>query len=170
MFNTKPVNQTQAAEKGSLPYLQARNRNRRMNLLLILAFTAVNMVLLFTNADSYFLFSALLPYWLFAFGYFQGISALMVAGGAVLLVYLVLFLLWDKHPAFPVAALVLFALDCVFLVWLCLGKPISNYLIDIVFHVAMLYYLINGATNAFALRKKQREAAALERANQGPEL
>ena len=41
---------------------------------------------------------------------------------------------------------------------------------DIVFHVAMLYYLINGVTTAFALRKKQKEEAALERVNQGPEL
>ena len=39
MFNTKPANQAQAAEKGSLPYLQARNRSARINLLLILFHT-----------------------------------------------------------------------------------------------------------------------------------
>lgn len=170
MSETKPANRPQGPEKGSLPYLQARNRTRRMNLLLILAFTVINVALIFTDANSYFLFSALLPYWLFGFGYLQGVTVLMVAGGAILLVYLVIFLLWDKHPVFPIAALVLFVLDCGFLVWLCLGEPISHYIVDIVFHVAMLYYLINGVTTAFALRKKQKEEAALERVNQVPEL
>ena len=71
MSETKPANRPQGPEKGSLPYLQARNRTRRMNLLLILAFTVINVALIFTDANSYFLFSALLPYWLFGFGYLQ---------------------------------------------------------------------------------------------------
>ena len=43
MSETKPANRPQGPEKGSLPYLQARNRTRRMNLLLILAFTVINV-------------------------------------------------------------------------------------------------------------------------------
>ena len=39
MFNTKPANQAQAAEKGSLPYLQARNRSARINMMLIMILT-----------------------------------------------------------------------------------------------------------------------------------
>lgn len=82
MFNTKPANQAQAAEKGSLPYLQARNRSARINLLLILFLTLVNIAMLFADGESYYLFSALLPYWLVGFGYYQEVTALIVAGGA----------------------------------------------------------------------------------------
>lgn len=98
MFNTKPANQAQAAEKGSLPYLQARNRSARINLLLILFLTLVNIAMLFADGESYYLFSALLPYWLVGFGYYQEVTALIVAGGALLVLYLVCFLLWNKHP------------------------------------------------------------------------
>ena len=54
MFNTKPANQAQAAEKGSLPYLQARNRSARINLLLILFLTLVNIAMLFADGESYY--------------------------------------------------------------------------------------------------------------------
>ena len=96
MFNTKPANQAQAAEKGSLPYLQARNRSARINLLLILFLTLVNIAMLFADGESYYLFSALLPYWLVGFGYYQEVTALIVAGGALLVLYLVCFLLLEQ--------------------------------------------------------------------------
>ena len=79
MFNTKPANQAQAAEKGSLPYLQARNRSARINLLLILFLTLVNIAMLFADGESYYLFSALLPYWLVGFGYYQEVTAWQAA-------------------------------------------------------------------------------------------
>ena len=164
MFNTKPANQAQAAEKGSLPYLQARNRSARINLLLILFLTLVNIAMLFADGESYYLFSALLPYWLVGFGYYQEVTALIVAGGALLVLYLVCFLLWNKHPAVSVAALVMF------MAWLLLGEPIADNLMEILLHVLVLAYLIYGVYIAFALRKKQKEVAELERANQGPEL
>ena len=80
----------------------------------------------------------------------------MAVGIGILLVYLVLFLLWDRHPAVPIAALVLFSLDCAFLVWLCIGEPISDYLLDILFHVALLVYLIDSVRVAVALRRNRR--------------
>ena len=170
MFNTKSANQAQAAEKGSLPYLQARNRSARINLLLILFLTLVNIAMLFADGESYYLFSALLPYWLVGFGYYQEVTALIVAGGALLVLYLVCFLLWNKHPAVSVAALVMFVVDCGFMAWLLLGEPIADNLMEILLHVLVLAYLIYGVYIAFALRKKQKEVAELERANQGPEL
>ena len=98
MFNTKPANQAQAAEKGSLPYLQARNRSARINLLLILFLTLVNIAMLFADGESYYLFSALLPYWLVGFGYYQEVTALIVAGGALLVLYLVCWSNADFQP------------------------------------------------------------------------
>ena len=39
-----------------------------MNLLLVVIFTAINMLLLVTNADLYFLFSAFVPYFIAGIG------------------------------------------------------------------------------------------------------
>ena len=168
MMQRRPPSGAQAVDKGSLAYLQSRNKNRRMNLLFVLGLTVVNIVLLFADSSSYFLFSALLPYWTVAFGYYWEVPVLMAVGIGILLVYLVLFLLWDRHPAVPIAALVLFSLDCAFLVWLCIGEPISDYLLDILFHVALLVYLIDSVRVAVSPRRKQK--AAREEIHSGPEL
>ena len=130
MMQRRPPSGAQAVDKGSLAYLQSRNKNRRMNLLFVLGLTVVNIALLFADSSSYFLFSALLPYWTVAFGYYWEVPVLMAVGIGILLVYLVLFLLWDRHPAVPIAALVLFSLDCAFLVWLCIGErsPIISWI------------------------------------------
>ena len=48
-------------------YMQKYNMSR-MNLLLVVAFTAINILLLVTNANSYFLFSAFIPYFLTTMG------------------------------------------------------------------------------------------------------
>lgn len=151
MMQRRPPSGAQAVDKGSLAYLQSRNKNRRMNLLFVLGLTVVNIALLFADSSSYFLFSALLPYWTVAFGYYWEVPVLMAVGIGILLVYLVLF-----------------SLDCAFLVWLCIGEPISDYLLDILFHVALLVYLIDSVRVAVALRRKQK--AAREEIHSGPEL
>jgi hypothetical protein len=42
--------------------LQARFKGSRNNLLLVVAFTVINTILLVTKSDTYFLFSAYIPY------------------------------------------------------------------------------------------------------------
>ena len=42
--------------------LEQKYNSARMNLALVVAFTLVNLVLLAVNADTYFLFSAYVPY------------------------------------------------------------------------------------------------------------
>ena len=42
--------------------LENKYKSSLSNLLLVMAFTAINIVLLVTNADTYFLFSAFIPY------------------------------------------------------------------------------------------------------------
>ena len=170
MFKTKPANQAQGAAKNSVPYLEARNRSSRINVLLILCLTLVNVFMMFADGKSYYLFSALLPYWLIMFGNYYHVTMLIVAGGVVLALYLVCFLLWNKHPAVSVAALVMFGADCGFMAWLYMGESMAESMMEILFHVLVLAYLIYGVYIAFALRKKQKEEAELERASQGPEL
>ena len=49
---------------------EQRFRNAKFNFLLIIAFTAVNVGFLLGGIDSYFLFSASIPYYLTFFGLF----------------------------------------------------------------------------------------------------
>lgn len=170
MFQNKKVNTAQGMEKGSLPYLEARNRSARMNVLLILAMTLVNIFLIFGDSQLYYLFSALLPYWLVGFGYYNHVMILMIAGGVILALYLVFFLLWNKHPAFSIASLVLFVIDCIFLVWFCLGEPLEDNLMDIVFHIAVLAYLAYGVYITVSLHKKRKAKAVPQQTAQGPEF
>ena len=52
----------QKIDKNSPGYIVSQYRAARVNLLLALAFTLVNIILLFAGTDSYFLFSATIPY------------------------------------------------------------------------------------------------------------
>lgn len=52
MMQRRPPSGAQAVDKGSLAYLQSRNKNRRMNLLFVLGLTVVNIVLLFADSSS----------------------------------------------------------------------------------------------------------------------
>ena len=57
MANTPIKNQLPERELYEQKY-----RSSRMNLLLVVIFTVVNLILLVTNTDTYFLFSAFIPY------------------------------------------------------------------------------------------------------------
>ena len=48
--------------------LQSKYASSRMNLLLVVGFTVINIFLLVTNSNSYFLFSAYIPYALIDLG------------------------------------------------------------------------------------------------------
>lgn len=61
MMQRRPPSGAQAVDKGSLAYLQSRNKNRRMNLLFVLGLTVVNIVLLFADSSSYFCFPPCYP-------------------------------------------------------------------------------------------------------------
>ena len=74
----------------------------RMNLLLVVAFTAVNLVLLITNANSYFLFSAFIPYFIATLGmlwcgrfpadYYEGIEDIEFLDNSVFVVLFIIAL------------------------------------------------------------------------------
>lgn len=124
-------------------YIQARG-----NLLMMLCFTAVNLLLLFFNAGVIFLFSATMPYLSLLFGILDETGALAIPGGvfAVVLVA-VYFLCWlfsKENPRWMLAALVLFIMDTVCLgVYCVLAKDFTG-ILDVVFHALVLYYLVSG--------------------------
>ncbi len=142
LFNKNAVPQTPA-----MKYKAARS-----NLLAVVAFSVINLLLMVLKADVYFLFSATVPLFVAAVGaaltaelstpvpyIASAILALAIIG-----IYLVCYFQSKKKRGWLVAALVLFSLDCVFL----LLTFSADSIIDILFHAWMMYYLIVGVKNA----------------------
>lgn len=134
----------------------AQYASARANLGAVVLLSLVNVVLMVLDAGVSFLFSAVMPQVAINYGWYldawlggstyaiiaYAISALWI--GAFALCYY----LSKKHPGCMTAALVLFCLDCLVLVyWIYLGFMMEDVL-DIVFHVWILYYLIRGVVAA----------------------
>ena len=132
----------------------------RSNLLLVVGFTAINVVLRLVNADMYFLFSASTPMAFLDIATLTEIPQLMpvaaVLAFIVIGVYLLCWALSKKHPGWLVAALVLFALDTLVLLGL---YDVSSMIFDLLIHAWVLYYLISGAV---ALRKMKKQPPVQE--------
>jgi len=132
----------------------------RSNLLLVVAFTVVNLVLSLFNADMYFLFSATVPQFILSLGYaFENNTALAVCAVLAFIgagVYLLCWLLCKKHRGWMVVALVLFSLDTVAALLMLLAD--TSMIIDVAIHAWVLFYLITG-TSAMVKMKKNPELA-----------
>ncbi len=124
----------------------------------------VNLVLLLTNSNSYFLFSASLPYIIADLGmflcgkypveYYADVPDMVFADTSLLVVlvaiaviiiavYLLCWIMSKKHGAgWLIAALVLFSIDTAAM-FLFLPIDLGS-LLDILFHVWVIYYLISG--------------------------
>jgi hypothetical protein len=134
----------QKIDKNSPGYIVSQYRAARVNLLLALAFTLVNIILLFAGTDSYFLFSATIPYVL-AINYVTIGAIAVIAALLILVVYLLCYLFSKKSYGWMIAALVLFSLDTVFLLYFAfISAAFAEFIIDIAFHVFVLVYLIQG--------------------------
>ena len=154
--------------------LESRYNNARHNILVVFIMTVINMVLLLTGGDSYFLFSAQVPYDLTVNGmylcgklpeeYYEGgyelyeflpneFLVIMVSIAAVItLLYLVFWIFSKKQKVgFMIAALVLFILDTISMItsW---GAGLDS-LLDIVFHVWVIVSLCLGVSSAAKLKK-----------------
>ena len=128
----------------------------RGNLLLMLAFTVVNIVLLVMGSDSMFLFSASVPYNAMIFGIIDETGFLMIPAIVITVVTLAAYLLcWifsKKHFGWMIAALVLFALDIVAMVGLWVLAPELFDVVDLLIHGWVLYYLIVGVISGAKIR------------------
>ena len=135
----------------------------RSNLLLLIIFTIINIVLIATKADSYFLFSAFVPYFITDIGAAFGGEAFLTAPvfyimlAIALLILVVYFLCWlfsKKHIAWLIVALALFIVDtvCMLAVYLLFGGIMSA-MLDVLFHAWVLYYLISGVVAYFKLKR-----------------
>ena len=138
--------------------LTRRITSGRSSLLLILIFTVVNLLFLVTDVDRYFLFSASLPYYLTMMGkgmdngFMDGAWAVngtytitaLVLSAAVLVFFLLCWLLSKKRSGWLTAALVLFILDTAALAlftFTLYDNPAVN-LMDFIFHIWAIVSLL----------------------------
>lgn len=138
----------------------------RSNLLLMLVLSAVNMVLLLVNASINFPFSAFFPQFAVIMGSSladgTGVSALTIAGVVLgilsILLYLVCYFLAKKQTGGMVAALVLFSLDTALMLYFALSAFEVSFLIDIAFHVWVLFSFASALVAAGKLKRMPVEA------------
>lgn len=147
--------------------LEAKYNNSIVNLLLVVVFSVVNVVLLVANSNTYFLFSAFVPYFIADFGmyysgsypaeYYQDVSDLEFADKsflivciAVAIIVILLFLLsWffarKKKVGWLIFATVLFCIDTAAM--FIISGINTEMIMDIAFHAWVAFSLINGIVN-----------------------
>ena len=174
-------NNQQAQQMSERQLLQNKFASARSNLLLVLVFTVVNIILLVTQSNTYFLFSAYVPYLLAILGmemcgmfpdeYYGGDTSgfiffdtsflviMLVIAAVILALYLLSFIFTKKGKSgWMIFALVLFAIDTVLLIVMTLSA-IS--IVDLVFHTWVLYSLFTGVSAAKKLKNLPEEPVEL---------
>lgn len=156
--------------------LDQKYNSSRMNLLLMVILTVVNIVLFFTGAETMMLFSATIPYYAVAFGYYfppSGLATgLFVLAGILVLAYFLCWLLSKKNYVWMIVALVLFVVDTVALAALYIWTKDFSGILDALIHIWVLYYLIVGVSSGAKMRnlpEEVEEAPAEEPARVDPE-
>lgn len=156
------------------------------NLLLVVVFSAVNIVMLATNSGSYFLFSAIIPYYVVDYGMFwtgmypaesyaefpeielmdsSFFAFTIVIAVVMVLAYLVCWLIARKKKVGAlIFALVFFLIDTVGMFYIY-GFS-SDLIMDIVFHVWVLVSLTIGVVTYFKVKKAQVENPQLDEVNE----
>ena len=148
-------------------------RTSRLNLLIVTIFSFVNILLLITNSDLYFLFSAFIPYFIAGMGmilcgrfpeeYYVGelegmvffdntvfVILLVIAFAITLLYLLAWFMSKNKKEGWLIFALVLFGLDT--LMMFSIDGFSFDSIIDILFHAWVIYYLVIGISSCRKLK------------------
>ena len=156
---------------------ETKYNNARINLLLVVAFTTINIILLATGSYSYFLFSASIPYFVADMGmllcgkyppevYVEELEFSAIFGEsvfpiflilalAIVSVYLVFWFLSKKRPGFLMAAIILFVIDTLGM-FVLYGISFDS-IIDIVFHIYVIWSLASGIKANNALIALPRE-------------
>lgn len=155
----------------------------RANLLLVVIATAINMFLIVSGSDTYFLFSAFIPYFLTTIGMVQcGLLppefyaeplenyifydkslfvALLIFAIILTSLYLLAWFMSRKNRVgWLIFALVFFGLDTVGM--LIFNGIAADGIVDIVFHAWVIYYLVMGIIAHRKLKILPEEAPVTE--------
>lgn len=155
-----------AAQATPRQILENKYSSARANLLIVVAFTLINIVLAFTDSSSYFLFSLFIPYMLVLLGAMltgnlpsaytaaeleiieflpNAVFIIMViVAAAFLAVFVVSWVVTKKKPAIGwlIASLVLASIDTG--IFVLFGGISLDTLIDLAFHVWVIVSLAGG--------------------------
>lgn len=141
--------------------VQQKYNNARSNLILMIAFTFINVVLLAVGSDVMMLFSATVPYFAVGIGVISENSVILMIGILIALVilsiYLLCWILSKKNYGWMIAALVLFVLDSICMCALYLLTQDFSGILDVAIHIWVLYYLIIGVKYGAQLKKLPEE-------------
>ena len=147
--------------------LRRQSDSGRHTLLMVVVLTAVNLVMLVTDAGRYFLFSASVPYYLTAFclgmdggagGIGQFTTVALVISAVIVAAYLLCWFLGRKKSGWYVVALVMFAVDTLVLLALAVLLDIlAESIMDLVFHGVVVFSLLQ---TILAERKIKKAAVA----------
>lgn len=131
--------------------LESKYAGARHNLLILLAFTVINIILLLADGDTYFLFTGYAPYYLFARGYYLGETVNMVLSIAILALLLVCWLQAKKDVRWLYVGVGLVIADTLFLL-VELGFDVDM-IVDYVFHAYIIFSTARGILAHMKLKK-----------------
>ncbi len=175
-------NTNTAAQASPREILQGKYNSARSNLIIAVAFTLINIVLLFADGNSYFLFSLFAPYLLVFLGmdltgrlpqlYTEAEYAMikflpdtvfyvMLAVAAIIIALFVLFWALSKKNkvGWIIAALVMVCIDTVLMLYM---QEIENSILDIVFHIWVIISLASGISAHTKLKALPPEEEIIE--------
>ncbi len=162
--------------------LVSRYSAARSNLILLVAFSAINLIMLATGAGTYFLFSASVPYLITDLGMFlsgmypeelyEGFEGMyffdksffvimLIISLLILAIYMLCWLFSKKNKVgWLISALVMFGIDT--LVMFAYYGISPDMIIDIIFHVWVIVILAMGIDAHFKLKKMPAEVTMIE--------
>ena len=157
--------------------LENKYNSSRHNILLVVVFTFINLILLVTNSNTYFLFSAYVPYFIADLGMFLGgkypaefytgemagmdvfgngfFVATLVTALVITALYLLSWIFCKKKSGWMVFALVFFILDTVAM--FVLNGVSADQIIDVIFHAWVIISLFSGISAYNKLKKLPEE-------------
>ena len=163
--------------------LQNKFRSARTNLLIVVAFTLINIIALFSDGSYYFLFSLFVPYFLamasviiripelFTPAEWATISQLpdfvlnipLIIAAIILLVFLACWFFSKKKIGWITAALVLVCVDTVLYVLLGFNlEDVTGFLVDLAFHAWVIVSLVGGISAHKKLQTLPPEDAPID--------
>ena len=167
--------------------LEVKYNTARMNLIMMVIFTLVNITFISFGNTTYFLFSASLPYYFVSLGavicgkmpaeYYEELGEMpepvdsmffwimLILAAVALLIYVLCFVASKKNSGWLIAATVLFGIDTLGMFYLY-GFNI-NMILDILFHVWVLFYLIIGIVASNKLKNLPEDEPVPEAEGQG---
>ena len=156
---------------------EERYRGARNNLLLLIVFTAINLLMPLLGIDRQYFFSASFPTTVYWWGDYAaadlGMPALRIGAMGIALgcvgLYLLCWLLAKKRRGFMTAALALFGVDCLSLAGeFVIFELHSSMILNVLFHLWVLWGLIQGVRAASALKKLEQAQMVFVMEEQNP--